>query len=375
MKKILLIFSLLLIPINIVFANSATEHGTNDIYEDLLHNRYYLAWYMNINDILPKYDLQLKSSEGSVSVYTLSSTQDEPSLTFYFDEDKLYTVSLYFNKQLNLQKQQYNNFSKYYVIKNGLNKILPLATVITSPDGNTITIDADSENSKGNTLTVYSKNLFGTVIDPGRYLAQPLGVGRGGKRGPGLVEQLAPAVELPQGEGGGGAALKGVDGHGQCRPRLEPFALGGRYVHHRAVARGERAARGGVLHESEVLQVAAAAELVVALRIAVVHQYVVVAAYQPEHARPLHRILARFLQVAELGGVRPCQLLGRGPHHPLPRAEAVVYRWQALVFEEKHILAVATVVDNVAVDGRRAEVEQQPWLGDVGEVVVDIAVE
>ena len=139
MKKILLIFSLLLIPINIVFANSATEHGTNDIYEDLLHNRYYLAWYMNINDILPKYDLQLKSSEGSVSVYTLSSTQDEPSLTFYFDEDKLYTVSLYFNKQLNLQKQQYNNFSKYYVIKNGLNKILPLATVITSPDGNTIT--------------------------------------------------------------------------------------------------------------------------------------------------------------------------------------------------------------------------------------------
>ena len=66
MKKILLIFSLLLIPINIVFANSATEHGTNDIYEDLLHNRYYLAWYMNINDILPKYDLQLKSSEGSV---------------------------------------------------------------------------------------------------------------------------------------------------------------------------------------------------------------------------------------------------------------------------------------------------------------------
>ena len=129
------------------------------------------------------------------------------------------------------------------------------------------------------------------------------------------------------------------------------------------------------MHESEVLQVAAAAELVVALRIAVVHQYVVVAAYQPEHARPLHRILARFLQVAELGGVRPCQLLGRGPHHPLPRAEAVVYRWQALVFEEKHILAVAPVVDNVAVDGRRAEVEQQPWLGDVGEVVVDIAVE
>lgn len=117
MKKFLIIFSLLLLPINIAFANSATEHGTDDIYEDLLHNRYYLAWYMDIDDILSKYDLHLKSSEGSVSVYTLSLAQDEPSLTFYFDEDKLYTVSLYFNKQVNLQKQQYDNFSKYYVIK------------------------------------------------------------------------------------------------------------------------------------------------------------------------------------------------------------------------------------------------------------------
>lgn len=139
MKNFLIIFSLLLLPINIAFANSATEHGTDDIYEDLLHNRYYLAWYMDIDDILSKYDLQLKSSEGSVSVYTLSLAQDEPSLTFYFDEDKLYTVSLYFNKQVNLQKQQYDNFSKYYVIKNGLNKILPLSTVIISQDGNTLT--------------------------------------------------------------------------------------------------------------------------------------------------------------------------------------------------------------------------------------------
>ena len=66
-------------------------------------------------------------------------------------------------------------FVESYSEETGIDYTLLPAAFYDLSDGNTITIDADSENSKGNTLTVYSKNLFGTVIDPGRYLLPLVG--------------------------------------------------------------------------------------------------------------------------------------------------------------------------------------------------------
>ena len=160
MKKILLIFSLLLIPINIVFANSATEHGTNDIYEDLLHNRYYLAWYMNINDILPKYDLQLKSSEGSVSVYTLSSTQDEPSLTFYFDEEGNALTDSFLSNEGKLR----------YLKDDGMmlrNKEAAFDGITYIIDGEGTCVPASQTSVYDETAMEYAKGLIGDIISAG----------------------------------------------------------------------------------------------------------------------------------------------------------------------------------------------------------------
>ena len=131
-----------------------------------------------------------------------------------------------------------------------------------------------------------------------------------------------------------------------------------------AVAGGELALRLGVLHELEGLQVFRAAELVVAAAVAVVHDNPALAVDGAAHADTLHGLFGLFhVAVDHLPAVG--QLTGHGLVDAAPR----------LLLVEEVVELVGLVVDNVAVDGGVAGVEEPAWLAlQVGEVAVGVLV-
>ena len=131
-----------------------------------------------------------------------------------------------------------------------------------------------------------------------------------------------------------------------------------------AVARGELALGLRILYELEGLQVLRATELVVAVAIAVVHDDPRLAVDGLAHADALHRLLGLLhVAVEHLPLVR--QVLGHG----------LIDAASGLLLVEEVIHLVCIVVDDVAVDGGIAGIEEPAGLAlEVGEVLVGILV-
>lgn len=200
------------------------------------------------------------------------------------------------------------------------------------------------------------------------------GVGYGVEHFLGFGQQGRAAFKLFQRQRGDGARTEVVYRSAQLGPGFQPFPFGLRDVHDRAMSRGEVTVGLRVLHECEIFQVRALAELVEPLCVAIVHQDVLVRTDEGEHTGTFHRILPLFLQVPPFDGVGAGGSGRSGAHHALPRAESFVHDRAALVFKEQHVFFRFRVIHDVPVYGGRTEVEQQFRLRDVREVFVHVRV-
>lgn len=148
MKKFLVIFSfLLLLPINISFAQTDKDvyiykplpnnPPFHYIYNDILNNNFNLKWNDNLTKINELYNLKYygykgKYYESYVLIPTEKYSPDEPFIILYMYNNKLYKTALFFDKKTNSAKQQYDNFTKYYLIQRSFTKNFGEPTAVTN---------------------------------------------------------------------------------------------------------------------------------------------------------------------------------------------------------------------------------------------------
>ena len=134
----------------------------------------------------------------------------------------------------------------------------------------------------------------------------------------------------------------------------------------------ECAARFGILHELEVLEVGAGGELVMPVVVAVVHQHPDVLVDELEHAGTFHGLGSLLQGLARLAPLRARGSTALG--HERTRghlADAAV----AFVLVEGVVLLVDRVIDDVHVDGRLAAVKEVRRVAlQVGKVLVRVGV-
>ena len=148
MKKFLMFFCfLLLMPINSAFAQTNEDvyiykplpnnPPFHYIYDDIMHNDFNLAWNDDLTKINQLYNLKYYGYKGRYyESYVLLPTEkyspDEPFIILYIYNDKLYKIGLFFDKKTNSIKQQYDNFTKYYLIQRGFTKNFGEPTAVTN---------------------------------------------------------------------------------------------------------------------------------------------------------------------------------------------------------------------------------------------------
>lgn len=148
MKKFLMFFCfLLLMPINSAFAQTDEDvyiykplpnnPPFHYIYDDIMHNDFNLAWNDDLTKINQLYNLKYYGYKGRYyKSYVLPVTEkyspDEPFIILYIYNDKLYKIGLFFDKKTNSIKQQYDNFTKYYLIQRSFTKNFEEPTAVTN---------------------------------------------------------------------------------------------------------------------------------------------------------------------------------------------------------------------------------------------------
>ena len=143
---------------------------------------------------------------------------------------------------------------------------------------------------------------------------------------------------------------------------FEATALGIGNLDDRTMTRGEVALRRCAVNILEILQVATT-EFIMSPGIAVVHEHVVVAAYEREDKRTFDGELSGTMEVTPLDGVRTCKTAARGTHHSLTGTPTAVRTvgvddCTSFILEEKYVLTGLLVENYVAVDGCCTEIEQ-----------------
>ena len=148
MKKFLMFFCfLLLMPINSAFAQTdknvyiykplPNNPPFHYIYDDIMHNDFNLAWNDDLTKINQLYNLKYYGYKGRYyESYVLLPTEkyspDESFIILYMYNNKLYKAALFFDKKLNSDKQQYANFTKYYLLKRAMTKNFGKPTAVTN---------------------------------------------------------------------------------------------------------------------------------------------------------------------------------------------------------------------------------------------------
>lgn len=180
MKKFLMFFCfLLLMPINSTFAQTDKDIYTykplpnnqsfHYIYDDIMHNDFPLAWNDDLTKINQLYNLKYYGYKGKYyESYVLLPTEkyapDEPFIILYMYNDKLYKAALFFNKELNSDKQQYANFTKYYLLKRGMTKNFGEPTAVTNNGRLTIwqgtAVDESSIQDIANGVPTFYEKYF-----------------------------------------------------------------------------------------------------------------------------------------------------------------------------------------------------------------------